>query len=74
MKDDISQKKKKKNTWKYGTFFKCSEKMVFPKKMALEYDLSCIMRKDGMIFFYGRKMKYDLSQKIHGNMMFSVCW
>ena len=23
-------------------------------------------------FFYGRKMKDDLSQKIHGNMMFSV--
>ena len=25
-------------------------------------------------FFYGRKMKDDISQKIHGNMMFSVCW
>ena len=48
--------------------------------VALEYDLSYIMRKDGifspenMIFFYGRKMKDDISQKIHGNMMFSVCW
>ena len=28
---------------------------------------------ENMIFFYGRKMKDDLSQKIHGNMMFSVC-
>ena len=28
MKDDLSQK----NTWKYNTFFKCSEKMVIPKK------------------------------------------
>ena len=25
-------------------------------------------------FFYRRKMKDDISQKIHGNMMFSVCW
>ena len=25
-----------------------------------------------MIFFYGRKMKANFSQKIHGNMMFSV--
>ena len=24
-------------------------------------------------FFYGRKMKDDLSQKMHGNIMFSVC-
>ena len=29
MKDDLSQK----NTWKNDTFFKCSEKMVFPKKL-----------------------------------------
>ena len=35
MKDDLSQK----NTWKYDMFFKCSEKMVFPKKIALEYNL-----------------------------------
>ena len=48
------------------------------KKIALEYDLSYIMRKDGIsfsrkydIFFYGWKMK-NISQKIHGNMMFSV--
>ena len=29
MKDDLSQK----NTWNYDIFFKCSEKMVFPKKL-----------------------------------------
>ena len=29
---------------------------------------------ENMIFFYGRKMKDDLSKKIHGNMMFSICW
>ena len=28
MKDNLSHK----NTWKYDIFFKCSEKMVFPKK------------------------------------------
>ena len=28
---------------------------------------------ENMIFFYGRKMKDDLSLKIHGDMMFSVC-
>ena len=46
MKDNLSQK----NTWKYDAFFKCSEKMVFPKKIALEYYLSYIMRKDGISF------------------------
>ena len=53
MKDDLSQKK---NTWKYDIFFKCSEKFVFPKKIALEYDLSRIIWKDG-VFFSG---KYDI--------------
>ena len=28
------------------SFCKCSEKIVFPKKITLEYDLSCITRKD----------------------------
>ena len=59
----------KKNTWKYDIFFKCSEKMVFPKKIALEYDLSYIIWKDGIFF---RKMKDGFSQEIHGNMIFSV--
>ena len=47
MKDDLSQKE---NTWKYGIFFKCSEKMFFPEKIALEYDLSCIIWKDDIFF------------------------
>ena len=46
MKYDLSQK----NTWKYDTFFKCPEKMVFRKKIVLEYDLSCIIWKDGIFF------------------------
>ena len=32
------------------SFSKSSEKMVFPKKIALEYDLSCIIWKDGAFF------------------------
>ena len=31
-------------------FSKCSEKMVFPKKNALECDLSCIIRKNDTPF------------------------
>ena len=38
MKNDLSQK----NTWKY-IFLKCPEKMVFPKKIALEHNLSCFI-------------------------------
>ena len=53
MKDGLSQE----NTWKDDIFFKCSEKMVFPKKIALEYDLSCyIIWKDDISF----SRKYDL--------------
>ena len=50
------------------------------KEIALEYDLSCIIRKEdfffheNMILPLGRKMKDDQknSQKIHGNMIFSA--
>ena len=51
----------------------------FQKQIALEYDLFCNIRKDGAsffskiwYFFFRRKMKDDLSQTIHGNMIFSV--
>ena len=49
--------------------------MVFPNKITLEYDLPCIIWKDGIFFwkmwyFFGRKIKDDLSQKIHGNNVF----
>ena len=60
MKDDLPQK----NTWKYSIFFKCPEKMVFPKRIALEY----LERW----YFFPENMKNDLSQEIHGNMIFSV--
>ena len=46
MKDDLSPK----NTCKYEIFFRCSWSF---QKMALEYDLSCIIWKDG--FFFSRK-------------------
>ena len=43
------------------------------KKMAPEHDLSCNIRKGDIYFsrkniFSRRKVKDDLSQKIHGNM------
>ena len=46
MKDDLSQK----NTRKYDVFFKLSEKIVFPKRVAPADDLSCIIRKDRIFF------------------------
>ena len=51
-----------------------------PKNVTLEYDLSYNMRKmaflfpENLIFFYGGKMKDDIAQKIHRNMLFSVHW
>ena len=51
------------------SFSRRPKKMVFLKKIALEYDLSCIVGKDHvsfpnkMILHLRRKMKGDLSQK-----------
>ena len=77
MKDDLSQKKCME-IWYILQMFR---KDGLSQKIALKYDLSYIMRKDGIsfsrkydFFFYGRKMKNDIFQKAHGNMMFSVCW
>ena len=64
MKDDLSGK----NTSRYDIFCKFSGKMVFPKVIAMEYDLSCIIRKDyisssnNMILFFRRKIKDHISQ------------
>ena len=46
MNDDLYQK----NIRKYDIFFKHSKKMVFSKRAALGYDLSCIIWKDGIFF------------------------
>ena len=51
-KDDISRK----NTWKYDIFFKCSEKMVFPKVSRLNMIFFVISGK--MVFLFSRK--YDI--------------
>ena len=62
MKDDLSQK----NTWKYNIFFKCSKKMVFPKKIAIfliSWRKRAFLFPENMIFFYGRKLKDDISQR-----------
>ena len=58
-------------------FSKCSQKIVFPKKIKLQYDLPFIIKKDdsfpeNLILFLRRKIKDDLSRKIHGNMISSV--
>ena len=57
MKDDLSQKIYRK----YDIFFKCSQNMVFPKKIALEYDLSCISGK--MVFFPGKYEIFSFDRK-----------
>ena len=68
----------KKNTRKYDIFFKLSEKSVFSKGAALGHDLSCIILNNGIFFpkkwyfFLGHKVRDDLSQEIHRNMIFSV--
>ena len=62
MKDDLSQK----NTWKYDIFFRCSEKMVFSKK--LQRHMTFLVLSGKMVFF-PPKTWY---QEIHGNMIFSV--
>ena len=67
-----------KKTRKYDMFFKLSEKMFFSKRVTLGHDRSCIIWKDGIFFpktwhfFLGRKVRDDLSQEAHGNMIFSV--
>ena len=45
----IFLKKKKKNTRKH-IYFKCSKKMVFSKRIATGYDLSCTIWKGGIFF------------------------
>ena len=65
MKDDLSQK----NTWKYDLFRKCSEKMVFPKKLHWNMIFLVLSRKmifpfpKNIILFSRQKMKDGLSQK-----------
>ena len=46
----------KKNTWKYDLFFKCSEKMVFPKNWRL--NTTFFVTSGRMVFIFSRK--YDI--------------
>ena len=91
-KDDISFSRKydltprkwmmiflKKDTQKYDIFFKCSEKMVFSKRITPGHDLSCTIWKGSLFFpktwyfFPGWKMREgDVSQEIQENMIFSI--
>ena len=71
MKDDLSQK----STWKHDIFFKCSKKIIFSKK--LRWNMIFLILSGNTFFFpktwyflFGRKMKDDISQEIHGNMIF----
>ena len=56
-KDDLSQK----NTYKYDVFFKCSEKMVFPKTSRLNMIFFVISGK--MVFLFSRKHIFSLNGK-----------
>ena len=79
MKDDLPQK----NTRKYDIFFKLSEKMGFSKKAAIDLlkrDTIFLVLSGKMVFFppeiwhffLGQEVIDDLSQEIHGDMIFSV--
>ena len=67
MKDDLSQK----NTWKYDIFFKCSENMVFQKKLHWNMIFLVVLSgemvvlfPENMILFFRWKLKDDIYQKI----------
>ena len=64
---------------KYDIFVKCSEKMVFSKRTTPGHGISCTIwkggifyRKHGIFSLDGKRQRNDLSQEIHGNMIFSV--
>ena len=65
----LSQKNKKKNTWKYDTFFKCVEKMVFPKKLywnmvfLISWGSMASLFPENMIFFTDGKWKIIFLKK-----------
>ena len=58
-----------KNTAEKTTFsfFKFSEKIIFPKKLPW----NTIFFPKNIILFFRQKMKGDLSERIHGSMVFS---
>ena len=58
-------------------FFKCSEKLVFPKNLHQNLVFLVLSRKmvffpENMILFFRRKIKDNISQKINRNMIFTL--
>ena len=53
MKDDLSEK----NTWNYDIFFKCSEKMIFSKRL---HRNMIFLVLSGKIVFFSQKMMFFL--------------
>ena len=54
MKDDLPQK----STWKYDIFFKCSEKMVFPKKS--HWNMVFLLSSGNMAFLFPENVIFFL--------------
>ena len=59
------------------SFSTCSEKMFFPKKLHWNMIFlvlsgkTILLHPENMILFFRRKLKDDISQKIHANKIFS---
>ena len=60
---------KKKNTWKYDVIFKCSEKIIFPKKNCTgiwyflyhEENIICFLRTENERWYFSKNTwKYDV--------------
>ena len=75
MKDDLSQKKYSE-IWYLVQMF---EKMVFSKRIAPVHDLNCTIwkggtfsRKHGIFSLDRKRERGDLSQEVHGNMIYSI--
>ena len=48
MKDDLSQK----NTLKFDVFCKCSEKIVFPKKKKMHWNMISLVLSREILYFF----------------------
>ena len=75
-KDDLSQK----NTWKYDIFFKCSEKMVFPRNSRLDViffvisgKMVSLFSRKYYIFSLGRKWKKMVFIKKRMEIWYFLC-
>ena len=50
----------KKNSWKYDMFFKCSEKMVFPKK--LHWNMIFLISWGKMVFLFSENIFFSRTE------------